>query len=279
MDIAAATREAQLQPIVQQFTSLLNRGSGGVFANQVDELIANEDKRLVISLDTLREEDPELASQLLIHPIEYLPAFDKALQDLAVELNPVFRKDARALSELHVAVDGSFGHRRVGPRELSSTLVGQLICLQGIVTRCTSVRPKLIRSVQFCPNTKKFHEQYYKDAVSVANFVTLSSLMPAGGSYKMKDADENPLEMEFGMSWFSDSQRITVQEMPESAPPGQLPRSVDVILDGDLVDNAKPGDRISVVGIFRAVGGANMVSGSGVFRTLVVANFVKQTSK
>lgn len=60
--------------------------------------------------------------------------------------------------------------------------------------------------------------------------------------------------------------------MPERAPAGQLPRSVDVVLDDDLVDKVKPGDRIQLVGIFRALGNRGGGSGSSTFRTLILAN-------
>jgi DNA replication licensing factor MCM3 len=62
--------------------------------------------------------------------------------------------------------------------------------------------------------------------------------------------------------------------MPERAPAGQLPRSVDVIMDDDLVDRVKPGDRIQLVGIYRSLGNRNAGSGSSTFRTLVLANNV-----
>lgn len=60
--------------------------------------------------------------------------------------------------------------------------------------------------------------------------------------------------------------------MPERAPAGQLPRSVDVILDDDMVDRVKPGDRIQMVGIYRSLGNRNAGAQSSTFRTLVLAN-------
>lgn len=61
--------------------------------------------------------------------------------------------------------------------------------------------------------------------------------------------------------------------MPERAPAGQLPRGVDVIMDDDLVDRVKPGDRIQLVGIFRSLGN-RASNGSSTFKTLILANNV-----
>jgi len=44
------------------------------------------------------------------------------------------------------------------------------------------------------------------------------------------------LTTEYGYSQFKDFQTLLLQEMPEKAPTGLLPRSIEVILQEDLVD-------------------------------------------
>lgn len=54
---------------------------------------------------------------------------------------------------LHVGFEGEFGSHLVSPRSLTATYITRLVCVEGIVTKCSVVRPKVSKSVHYCPTT------------------------------------------------------------------------------------------------------------------------------
>jgi DNA replication licensing factor MCM3 len=227
------------------------------------------DQRLVLSLDDLREFDSELAATFVKRPAEYLPAFEEALQEAVEQEDAAFAKQVN-VSHFRIAVNGDFGAHRVTPRGLGGALLNQLACVEGIVTKCSLVRPKVLRSTHYCPATGKFTSKEYRDATSFSGVAT-------GSAYPSKDEEGNVLQTEYGLCEYLDHQTISLQEMPERAPPGQLPRSVDVLLENDLVDSCKPGDRVLLSGVYRAL--PSKANSSGMFRTIVVGNHVRHLTK
>ena len=53
---------------------------------------------------------------------------------------------------------------------------------------------------------------------------------------------------------FSDKQHVKVQETPESVPEGETPQTIHLCAYEDLVDDVKPGDRVEITGIYKAMG-------------------------
>ncbi|XP_037699211.1 DNA replication licensing factor MCM3 [Choloepus didactylus] len=241
----------------------------GVYQSKVRELISDNHYRLIVNVNDLRRKNEKRANRLLNNAFEELVAFQRALKDFVASIDATY---AKQYEEFYIGLEGSFGSKHVSPRTLTSCFLSCVVCVEGIVTKCSLVRPKVVRSVHYCPATKKTIERRYSDLTTLVAF-------PSSSVYPTRDEENNPLETEYGLSVYKDHQTITIQEMPEKAPAGQLPRSVDVILDDDLVDKVKPGDRVQVVGTYRCLPGKKGGYTSGTFRTVLIACNVKQMSK
>ncbi|BGP39784.1 MCM DNA helicase complex subunit [Rhodotorula kratochvilovae] len=270
-------QDDQLQSRTRRFTEFLDLDPGSAQARRmstpyktaVRKMCEARERRLIVNLDDLRDYDREFCDGLLKEPAGWLPAADAALKDMAVNVSTDRMAEALKQETFYVGYKGSFGENHTTPRTLRSEKLGKMVCLEGIVTRCNLVRPKMQQSVHYCPSTTNFHTRLYTDRLSSA---AASGAPVSSSAYPQTDADGNPLEIEHGLSTFMDHQMISIQEMPERAPAGQLPRSVEVVLEDDLVDNCKPGDRLQIVGVYRSLGGGN--GGSAHFKTLIVANYV-----
>merc|ERR1719419_1115709 len=232
-------------------------------------MVDNKANRLIVSINDLRNTVPDRARALLNKSFEEVSAFQRALKEFVGSIDATYAKETL---DFFVRLEGGFGSKHVTPRTLNSRNLGNLVCLEGIITKCSLVRPKVVKSVHYCPATNKTMERTYTDLTSFDAF-------PSTAAYPTQDEEGNKLETEFGLSKYKDHQTITVQEMPEKAPAGQLPRSVDIVADNDLVDLCKPGDRVQVIGSYRAMPGKQNGYTNGTFKCLLIANNIALLSK
>ncbi|CAH1772733.1 unnamed protein product [Owenia fusiformis] len=262
--------DQRIQKVKGEYLEFLDdKSDQGIYEQKVRDMISDCEVRLSVNINDLRKKNPIRAKELLTNGFEEMLAFQRALHEVVLQADPMYGKQ---YEEFYVGFEGSFGDKHVTPRSLTSSFLGSMVCVEGIATKCSLVRPKVVRSVHYCPNTKKSIQRNYTDMTSLDPF-------PSSAVYPTKDEDGNALETEFGLSTYKDYQTFTIQEMPEKAPAGQLPRSVDIVVDNDLVDKCKPGDRVQVVGTYRCLPGKKNGYTTGTFRTIMIANNVKQLSK
>lgn len=99
-------------------------------------MVADNSRRLVVNINDLRRKNPVRAKSLLNNAFEEQVAFQKALKDFVFTISTDYAKDK---DDFFIAFEGSFGNKHVTPRSLTSRFLGNLICVEGIVTKCKLV--------------------------------------------------------------------------------------------------------------------------------------------
>ncbi|GKU92538.1 hypothetical protein SLEP1_g6251 [Rubroshorea leprosula] len=242
--------------------------SQDIYQAEIREMIERKRRRLIVDISDLHSFN-NLAPKILRNPSEYMQPFCDAVTEAARSIDPMYLKEGE---HVLVGFKGPFVSRRVTPRELLSEFIGSMVCVEGIVTKCSLVRPKVVKSVHYCPDNGNFTTREYRD-------ITSNNGLPTGSVYPTRDENGHLLVTEYGLCQYKDHQTLSIQEVPENAAPGQLPRTVDVIVEDDLVDSCKPGDRVAIVGIYKALPGKSKGSVNGVFRTVLIANNVSLLNK
>jgi DNA replication licensing factor MCM5 len=70
---------------------------------------------------------------------------------------------------------------------------------------------------------------------------------------------------------YVDQQRLKLQELPEAVPTGEMPRSVLLSAESFLVNRVKPGNRVSVIGVYTTFGTRAEMANGGSGRSGSVA--------
>ncbi|KAK1140031.1 MCM DNA helicase complex subunit mcm6 [Aspergillus melleus] len=123
-------------------------------------------------------------------------------------------------------------------RQLRTSQIGKLLSVSGTVTRTSEIRPELSLGTFICEQCKTVIpdvEQTFK--------YTEPSKCPnnvCGNRFGWR--------LDIGKSTFVDWQKVKLQESSHEIPTGSMPRTMDVILRGEMVDRARAGERCIFTG-------------------------------
>ncbi|KAL6122411.1 hypothetical protein NUSPORA_00541 [Nucleospora cyclopteri] len=221
----------------------------------MDKMEVRENKRIIVDINSLRQHSKELVDFILTDPMATIPEFEANLEP-----------------KVKYGFEGAFGRNGVSPRSVGSKYINKMICVEGIVTATSLIRPKISKSVHYDEEQKKFYQKDYRDRTMIGTLPPTNTIYPTRYENRL-------LTSEFGLSEYFDFQKFTLQEMPENSPPGQLPRSIECILNEDLVGQIKPGDRVHAYGIYKAFAPAGTAEFPSHFKTVLIVNNVKNLKK
>lgn len=202
------------------------------YRERIGQMKALNKKSLVVDYNDLAAYSQEIERKLIDDPDGVLRAFSEALYATLKLEHPDYAEKIKDHARVRI---GDYPMQRT-LREVDAELIGKLVSVSGMVVRASEVKPLADMIAFKCPNG---HQEYVEQQ-------ELSIRKPV----RCRQCND-VVEIDLAKSKFIDFQIVRMQELPEDLPPGQLPHYSDITLAHDLVDNARPGDRIILTGIVR----------------------------
>jgi len=219
------------------------------YVEQIDHMLPKDSTYIVVDYNDLVS-NSTIESKFNENPDEILDAFARAIKEILQERFPQYAEKIK--DEIRARIINFPIQRSL--RQINAEIINKMTSVSGMVVRSSEIKPLAKEIIYKCPIGHKTH------------MILLKGL---NVNTPTKCSDPKCTQKEFRIdpesSRFIDFQILRLQELPEDLPPGQLPHYVDVSIKQDLVDNARPGDRIILTGIVRIeqdqIAGARTTSG------------------
>jgi replicative DNA helicase Mcm len=226
------------------------------YRQRISQMAVAGKTSLTADFEDLLAFDQRLAEELLEKPEEYLRHANNAAYDQLRIEDPEYAEKLEA-ETVTVRIVRLLEAAQL--RKLGSDHIGKLVMVEGIVVRSTPVRPMVMQAAFKCKRCGEMTPVNQTGQFVKAPFACSNPSCSAKGPFEFVQEE----------STFIDSQDLRIQERPEDLPPGHLPRTLNTKLIGsEIVDVARPGDHISIVGAARAFSPAR--PGVGKLRTFIL---------
>uniref|UniRef100_A0A8I7B9W3 DNA replication licensing factor MCM4 n=1 Tax=Hordeum vulgare subsp. vulgare TaxID=112509 RepID=A0A8I7B9W3_HORVV len=182
------------------------------------------------------DHDPDLYGKMVRYPLEVLAIFDIVLMDLVARMEPLFEK--------HIQTRIYNLKSSICLRNLNPSDIEKMVSIKGMIIRGSSVIPELKEAVFRCLVCGFYSEPVMVDRGRVTEPHICQ---------KEQCKASNSMTLVHNRCRFADKQIIKLQETPDEIPEGGTPHTVSVLMHDKLVDAGKPGDRVEITGIYRAM--------------------------
>jgi replicative DNA helicase Mcm len=239
------------------------------YQDQINDIYAKGGDTLIILYEDLLASDPDIAEMLRKDP-------EAIIEDAVEAFKNLLKFQGGKLTNKNYFVRFTTKDKKsplyLPLRGLRAKNISSLVWSNGILVRCSTIRPKIIKASFECNLCgAQFDVIQLTSRIRWPKFCT---------NKRCKAKAQTDFRLISKHSEFIDWQSITLQEIPEDLPPGRIPRSVQAILTYNLVDTVKPGDRVKLLGIYRSVLAQSTKSNnSTLFKTFFDINFIDPEDK
>ena len=201
------------------------------YKKQVGESLREGNNVIFIDFKELTEFSSSLAEEVINNPETTLRIIEQAIEESGL------------ISNVRVRIDNIPDSHKIPVRELRARHLDVMLLLEGIIRQTSDVRPQVVNAKFECPSCgtvisvlqldKKFREPSRCSCGRRGGFKIISKEMV-------------------------DTQRLVVEEAPESLSGGEQPKRIHVFVKEDLVEprmekKTTPGSRVRVIGILKEV--------------------------
>lgn len=194
---------------------------------------SDKEQSLLISFADLNEFDADLASDFKSKPAQMRDYAQHALYSYETHTDV-------AATPAHVRVTDLPESVPVSEIRMRDNNIGELISVQGVVRKATTVRPRVSDAAFNCHNCG-----------------TVAYIPQFGGDIQEPQecqgcGEQGEFQLDMSQSEMIDSQDIWVQEPPKGLSQNETPQSIKVTLENDLCGKVGAGSHVTVVGILTA---------------------------
>ena len=262
------TRERTKTEIRRKFSRFLRKYADTedgelVYRKRIREMCVSNGASLEVSYNDLARREPMLAIWVADAPADMLDIFNEVAKTEALKLYPAYESITK---DIFVRITKLPIFDQI--RDIRQAHLNCLIKIKGVVTRRTGVFPQLREVMYDCGK---------------CGFIVGPIFQQKGGDETRPGScpecqSKGPWRVNAEKTVYRNYQKMTLQESPGEVPAGRIPRSKEIILLHDLIDQARPGDEVEITGIYtnNFESSLNRANGFPVFSTYVEANHLSR---